>query len=45
MSIAEGGDGKRDVVNVVNQLELIEKGESPVSSSIAQVAASVALEK
>lgn len=45
MSIAEGGDGKRNVKSVVHQLELIEKGESPVSTSIAEVAASVALEK
>ncbi|MEW9501284.1 chemotaxis protein CheW [Jeotgalibacillus marinus] len=29
-SIAGGGDGKRDVSNVVKQLELIEKGEQPV---------------
>ncbi|MFF2287136.1 chemotaxis protein CheW [Peribacillus butanolivorans] len=39
MSIAEGGDGKRDVKNVVRQLQLIEKGESPVFSSIAETAA------
>ncbi|QNU05555.1 chemotaxis protein CheA [Peribacillus butanolivorans] len=39
MSIAEGGDGKRDVKNVVHQLQLIEKGESPVFSSIAETAA------
>lgn len=45
MSIAEGGDGKRNVKSVVHQLELIENGESPVSTSIAEVAASVALEK
>ncbi|MDM5358035.1 chemotaxis protein CheW [Peribacillus sp. RS7] len=45
MSIAEGGDGKRNVKSVVRQLELIENGESPVSTSIAEVAASVALEK
>ncbi|MFD6207221.1 chemotaxis protein CheW [Peribacillus sp. NPDC060253] len=44
MSIAEGGDGKRDVVKVVNQLELIEKGEFQVlSSSIAEVAAASAV--
>ncbi|MGE7760642.1 chemotaxis protein CheW [Peribacillus sp. NPDC097895] len=44
MSIAEGGDGKRDVVNVVNQLELIEKGVFQVSSSsIAEVAAASAV--
>jgi two-component system chemotaxis sensor kinase CheA len=29
-SIAEGGDGKRDVREVVQQLKLIEQGESPV---------------
>ncbi|PEJ35048.1 chemotaxis protein CheA [Peribacillus butanolivorans] len=39
MSIAEGGDGKRDVKNVVHQLQLIEKGESPFFSSIAETAA------
>ncbi|UYZ00533.1 chemotaxis protein CheA [Peribacillus frigoritolerans] len=39
MSIAEGGDGKRNVMGVVHQLEMIEKGESPVSSAIAEVAA------
>ncbi|MFD6439861.1 chemotaxis protein CheW [Peribacillus sp. NPDC060186] len=46
MSIAEGGDGKRDVKNIVHQLQLIEKGESPVFSSIAETAASsMVLEK
>ncbi|MEY8731858.1 chemotaxis protein CheW [Peribacillus frigoritolerans] len=46
MSIAEGGDGKRNVMGVVHQLEMIEKGESPVSSTIAEVAAaSAVLEK
>ncbi|MGE7595137.1 chemotaxis protein CheW [Peribacillus frigoritolerans] len=46
MSIAEGGDGKRNVMGVVHQLEMIEKGESPVSSAIAEVAsASAVLEK
>lgn len=46
MSIAEGGDGKRNVMGVVHQLEMIEKGESPVSSIIAEVAAaSAVLEK
>ncbi|MFE3974781.1 MULTISPECIES: chemotaxis protein CheW [unclassified Peribacillus] len=46
MSIAEGGDGKRDVKRVVRQLELIGKGESLVSSSSAEIAAaSVVLEK
>jgi two-component system, chemotaxis family, sensor kinase CheA len=32
-SIAEGGDGKRDVTNVVHKLELIEKGESPLAAA------------
>jgi two-component system chemotaxis sensor kinase CheA len=46
VSIAEGGDGKRNVMGVVHQLEMIEKGESPVSSTIAEVAAaSAVLEK
>lgn len=40
MSIAEGGDGKRNV------LEMIEKRESPFSSTIAEItAASAVLEK
>lgn len=39
MSIAEGGDGKRNVMGVVHQLEMIEKGKSPVLSTIAGVAA------
>ncbi|ASS93210.1 chemotaxis protein CheA [Peribacillus simplex] len=46
MSIAEGGDGKRNVKGVVHQLEMIEKGESPISSTIAEIAAaSAVLEK
>ncbi|MGE7608461.1 chemotaxis protein CheW [Peribacillus frigoritolerans] len=46
MSIAEGGDGKRNVMGVVHQLEMIGKGESHVSSTIAEVAvASAVLEK
>ncbi|MFJ7365489.1 chemotaxis protein CheW [Peribacillus frigoritolerans] len=46
MSIAEGGDGKRNVMGVVHQLEIIGKGESHVSSTIAEVAvASAVLEK
>lgn len=46
MSIAEGGDGKRNVKDVVHQLEMIEKGESPFSSTIAEIAAvSAVLEK
>ncbi len=32
-SIAEGGDGKRNVTEVVGKLELIEKGESPIVQS------------
>ncbi|USK76543.1 chemotaxis protein CheA [Peribacillus frigoritolerans] len=43
VSIAEGGDGKRNVMGVVHQLEMIEKGESPVSSTIAEVAAASAV--
>ncbi|MEY8189414.1 chemotaxis protein CheW [Peribacillus simplex] len=46
MSIAEGGDGKRNVKDVVHQLEMIEKGESPFSSTNAEIAAaSAVLEK
>ncbi|MED3982821.1 chemotaxis protein CheA [Peribacillus simplex] len=46
ISIAEGGDGKRNVKGVVHQLEMIEKGESPISSTIAEIAAaSAVLEK
>ena len=43
MSIAEGGDGKRNVMGVVHQLEMIEKGESPFSSTIAEIAAAFAV--
>ncbi|RFU71307.1 chemotaxis protein CheA [Peribacillus saganii] len=44
MSIAEGGDGKRDVAKVVNQLLLIEKGESPVNvAASSEVSAAVAV--
>lgn len=43
MSIAEGGDGKRNVMGVVHQLEMIEKGKSPVLSTIAEVAAASAV--
>ncbi|PLS16696.1 chemotaxis protein CheA [Bacillus sp. M6-12] len=43
MSIAEGGDGKRDVAKVVNQLLLIEKGQSPVTAAASlEVSAAVA---
>lgn len=39
-SIADGGDGKRDVSEVVEKLLLIEKGESPtIASAKAEVAA------
>ncbi|MGE8079137.1 chemotaxis protein CheW [Peribacillus loiseleuriae] len=41
MSIAEGGNGKRDVSEVVAKLEMIENGESPLSIGIAEVAAAV----
>ncbi|WP_409305444.1 chemotaxis protein CheA [Peribacillus sp. SCS-155] len=34
-SIADGGDGKRDVTLVVNKLEMIEKGESPSGAAAA----------
>ncbi|MFE5428066.1 chemotaxis protein CheA [Peribacillus simplex] len=43
MSIAEGGDGNRNVKDVVHQLEMIEKGESPFSSTIAEIAAASAI--
>ncbi|WP_144550249.1 chemotaxis protein CheA [Peribacillus simplex] len=43
MSIAEGGDGKRNVKDVVHQLEMIEKGELPFSSTIAEIAAASAI--
>ncbi|WP_066053322.1 chemotaxis protein CheA [Robertmurraya korlensis] len=42
-SIADGGDGKRDVSSVVEKLKLIEKGESPaVSQGVKEVAATIA---
>ncbi|MGN7398859.1 chemotaxis protein CheW [Cytobacillus praedii] len=42
-SIAEGGDGKRDVSDAVGKLLLIEKGESPVlAEAKSEVAAAVA---
>ncbi|MFJ5622092.1 chemotaxis protein CheW [Peribacillus loiseleuriae] len=41
LSIAEGGNGKRDVREVVAKLEMIENGESPLSIGIAEVAAAV----
>ncbi|PLT34193.1 chemotaxis protein CheA [Bacillus sp. V5-8f] len=44
LSISEGGDGKRDVTKVVAQLQLIEKGESPLVgvTADAEVAATAA---
>ncbi|RFU61547.1 chemotaxis protein CheA [Peribacillus glennii] len=44
LSISEGGDGKRDVSKVVGQLQLIEKGESPLAgaNANAEVAATAA---
>lgn len=46
-SIAEGGEGKRDVTDVVEKLQRIEKGEPLVQSAAQEVAAasSVLLEK
>lgn len=42
-SIAEGGDGKRDVSEAVEKLMLIEKGESPAQSAArAETAATIA---
>lgn len=38
-SIAEGGEGKRDVKDVVEKLQLIEKGEPLVQSAAQEVAA------
>lgn len=40
MSIAEGGDGKRDVTNVVHKLQQIEKGERLDTPAIIETAAS-----
>ena len=39
MSIAEGGDGKRDVTNVVRKLQQIEKGESLDIPAVSETAA------
>lgn len=39
MSIAEGGDGKRDVTNVVRKLQQIEKGESLDMPAVSETAA------
>ncbi|WP_449619399.1 chemotaxis protein CheW [Robertmurraya sp. Marseille-Q9965] len=41
-SIADGGDGKRDVREVVEKLKLIEKGESPSQSSAKSEVAATA---
>lgn len=44
-SIADGGDGKRDVAEVVERLKQIEKGESPLQSAAkSEVAATATLE-
>lgn len=44
-SIADGGDGKRNVTEVVEKLKLIEKGESPLQvQSQAEAAATTAAE-
>lgn len=40
MSIAEGGDGKRDVKEVVDQLKRIEQGESPTKLGTEQPSSS-----
>ncbi|TXK91716.1 chemotaxis protein CheA [Parageobacillus sp. SY1] len=40
MSIAEGGDGKRDVKEVVDQLKRIEQGESPTKLGTEQTSSS-----
>ena len=42
-SIAEGGEGKRDVREVVEKLQLIEKGEPLVQSAAQEVAAASAV--
>ncbi|BCB03376.1 chemotaxis protein CheA [Bacillus sp. KH172YL63] len=41
-SIADGGDGKRDVTEVVSMLQAIENGESIVPSASSEVAATTA---
>jgi two-component system chemotaxis sensor kinase CheA len=45
LSIATGGDGKRDVVEVVEKLKAIEKGESPVAVTAKEEAASALAEQ
>ncbi|MEH6946376.1 chemotaxis protein CheA [Bacillus sp. JJ634] len=42
-SIAEGGEGKRDVKDVVEKLLLIEKGESLIPTAVSEVAAASAV--
>jgi two-component system chemotaxis sensor kinase CheA len=45
-SIADGGDGKRDVTEAVEKLKLIEKGESPSQAGAkAETAATATVEK
>ncbi len=43
-SIADGGDGKRDVSEAVEKLLLIEKGESPLQAAKAEIAATTSVE-
>lgn len=43
-SIAEGGDGKRDVSDVVHKLKLIEKGEKPIQQKSNEEVAAAAIE-
>jgi two-component system, chemotaxis family, sensor kinase CheA len=45
MSIAEGGEGKRDVSEIVKKLAIIEKGESLDSLQASNEAAAAVLEK
>lgn len=44
-SIADGGDGKKDVTEVVEKLELIEKGEDPSQASGKAESAAAVLEE
>ena len=44
-SIAEGGEGKRDVKDVVEKLQTIEKGQAIVQSAAQEVAAASAFWK
>lgn len=41
MSIADGGNGKRNVKEVVAKLEMIEKGESPINSVRTETMATI----